>query len=153
MRCRFRFSSLDRGIARPSLIYDKGSLPPLPTTLTAFYPLLYFVTPTQRTLVAPSRLGRDLQPPRVLPAHGRAELDLEMHTEPPAHSEKRSSSCLRRIESPVAFTVLDMPPNAPSLDLDFGPKVEAVPGAVCRRRNRPLSYGLNSPSPTPEGPA
>ena len=63
--------------------------------------------------------------------------------------KRRSSSCLRRIESPVAFTVLDMTPKRASLDLDFGPKVEAVPGAVCRRRNRPSSYGLTSPSPTP----
>jgi hypothetical protein len=73
----------------------------------------------------------------MLPAHGRAELDLEMHTEPLLTAKKRSSSCLRRIESPVAFTVLDMTPKLASLDLDFAPKVEAVPGAVCRRRNRP----------------
>jgi hypothetical protein len=73
----------------------------------------------------------------MLPAHGRAELDLEMHTEPLLTAKKRSSSCLRRIESPVAFTVLDMTPKLASLDLDFAPKVETVPGAVCRRRNRP----------------
>ena len=27
-------------------------------------------------------MGQDPQPPTMLPAHGRAELDLEMHTEP-----------------------------------------------------------------------
>jgi hypothetical protein len=37
----------------------------------------------------------------------------------------------------VVFTVLDMTPKRASLDLDFGPKVETVPGAVCKRRNRP----------------
>jgi|SRR5271155_2200116 len=74
----------------------------------------------------------------MLPAHGA-----------PAHSEKRSLSCLERIESLVTFTVLDITPKRASPDLDFGPKMEAVPGAVYRRRNRPPSYGLTS-SPTPE---
>jgi hypothetical protein len=35
----------------------------------------------------------------------------------------------------VAFAVLDMAPKRASLDLDFAPKVEVVPGAVRRRRN------------------
>ena len=73
----------------------------------------------------------------MLPAHGRAELDLEMHTEPLLTVKKRGSSCLRRIEGPGAFNMLDMTPKRASLDLDFGPKVKTVTGAVCRCRNRP----------------
>src|SRR4051812_34634527 len=54
----------------------------------------------------------------------------------PVHSERWSSSYLRRIESPVAFIMLSVAPKRADLDLDYGPKVEIVPGAVCRRRNR-----------------
>jgi hypothetical protein len=46
--------------------------------------------------------------------------------------------------------MLDVTLKRASLDLDFRPKVEAVPDAVYRRRNRPRSYGLTSPSLTPE---
>jgi hypothetical protein len=52
------------------------------------------------------------------------------------HSEKWSTSCLRRIESRVAFTGLSVTPKRADLDSDFRPKVEAVPGAVFRRKSR-----------------
>jgi hypothetical protein len=54
-----------------------------------------------------------------------------MYTKPLLTAKSGVRACLGRIESPVAFTVLDMTPKRASLDLDFGPKVEAVPGAVC----------------------
>ena len=68
-----------------------------------------------------------------------------MHTEPPAHSEKAEFKLPEAYRKPSGLHCVGYAPKRASLDLDFGPKVEAVPGAVCRRRNRPLSYGLNSP--------
>ena len=65
------------------------------------------------------------------------ELDLEMQTESPDHSEKRSSSCLRYVESPVAFTVLSVAAKRADLDLVLGSKMDAVRGVACRRRNSP----------------
>ena len=56
------------------------------------------------------------QDPRLLamlPAHGRAELDLGMHTEPLLTVKKRGSSYPRRTESPGAFNMLDMTLNVP----------------------------------------
>jgi hypothetical protein len=49
----------------------------------------------------------------------REESDLEMHTEPLVHNEKRSSGCLRRIESAAAFTGRSAIPKSVYLGLDF----------------------------------
>jgi hypothetical protein len=63
VRCLFRFSPPDRGIASLSPLCDyKGPLPPSPTTLTAFYPLLYL-----SPLSALPLTGRAPQPPEFSP--------------------------------------------------------------------------------------
>jgi hypothetical protein len=49
---------------------------------------------------------------------------------------------LGRIESLVILIILDATLKRVNLDLDFRPKVEAVPGAVYKRRNRPPFYRL-----------
>jgi hypothetical protein len=49
-----------------------------------------------------------------------------MHTEPLLTAKSGVRAAWGRIESLVTFTVVDMTPKRASLDLDFGPKVEAV---------------------------
>jgi hypothetical protein len=73
-----------------------------------------------------------------------------MRTEPLLTAKSGARATLSVSKAQWSFTILDMTPKRASLDLDFGPKVEAVPGTMCRRRNRPPSYGLTSPSRTPE---
>jgi hypothetical protein len=46
--------------------------------------------------------------------------------------------------------MLDTTSKRASLDLDFRPKIKAILSAVCKHRNRPLSYKLTSLSLTPE---
>jgi hypothetical protein len=63
VRCRFQFSPPDPGIASPRRFATiKVPFPPSPTTLTAFYPLLYFVT-----ALYPSLTGQVAQPPEFSP--------------------------------------------------------------------------------------
>ena len=69
------------------------------------------------------------------------ELDLEMVHAAAVHSEKRSISYLRRIESRVAFIELDAIPKRADLDSDLGLKMEAVLNVVFRRRSRSRPIG------------
>jgi hypothetical protein len=95
----------------------------------------------------PTDWGQDPQPPTMLPAHGRAELDLEMYTEPllTAKAEFKLSKAYRK---PSGLHCVRY--GSQTCQSGFGLWTEGGgrPWRSVQTQESP-SYGLTSPSLTP----
>src|ERR1700722_9220619 len=84
----------------------------------------------------------------MLPAHGRAELDLEIYTEPPltAKAEFKLSKAYRW---PSGFRCVRYGPQTRQSGFGLWTEGGGRPWRSVRTQESPSSYGLTSPSLTP----